>query len=109
MSTELEVNMGWPCRPPLGTEVNAPGGAHGTALQAAAAKGHLIVMDIVLEAGADVDGTSSRYPSALYAAASRDQVEAIRFLAQNGANINPTSTTSCGVKSLKRGSLRSTV
>ena len=62
-------------------------GYHGTPLHAASYKGHLGVVRVLLECGADVnDPAGDRTP--LYAAYYGGQLEAMELLLQHGANVN---------------------
>jgi hypothetical protein len=49
------------------------------------AKGHLNVIQLLLERGTDVHAPCGKYPSALYAALSGGHTEMVRLLRDNGA------------------------
>ena len=59
-----------------------------SALISAAHNGHLDCMQVLVEAGADVNQTEILSHSPLTLAAERNQKEAIEFLIEKGANVN---------------------
>ncbi|KAI0904424.1 ankyrin repeat-containing domain protein [Ustulina deusta] len=70
-----------------GADVNSP---HGFALQAAAAQGHLEMVQLLVEHGAYIDNVSDRREActALQAACSNGLVDVAEFLLDNGADPN---------------------
>ncbi|KAF5690614.1 ankyrin repeat [Fusarium denticulatum] len=56
-------------------------------LQAAAYRGHLAVMKLLLDNGADIDANDDRFGSALEAAAKGSNLTALRMLLDHGANV----------------------
>jgi ankyrin repeat protein len=69
--------------------VNARGGACGTALQAASVNGHIEIVTILLENGADVNLQGGEYyDSALQAASHHGHVETVTLLLDGGADVN---------------------
>ncbi|KAJ7658333.1 hypothetical protein DFH06DRAFT_1472942 [Mycena polygramma] len=68
-----------------GADVDTAGGKYGSALQGAASRGHMDVIRILVEKGADVNAASG---SALQSAALRNHMEIVCFLLQHGANVN---------------------
>ncbi|KAF5343148.1 hypothetical protein D9758_015201 [Tetrapyrgos nigripes] len=74
-------------------DVNAQGRQYGNALQAASVGGHLEIVEILLEKGADINVPGGGYSSALHAAWSRKAwapryAEVIAALLKAGANDN---------------------
>ncbi|KAL9053328.1 MAG: hypothetical protein Q9162_004828 [Coniocarpon cinnabarinum] len=65
-----------------------PGGKYGTALQAAAYKGHEGIVRELLERGADVNVQGGSYGTALHAAAYRAHGKTVQLLLRNGADVN---------------------
>lgn len=63
-------------------------GTFGTALQAASHQGHLDVVQVLLQRGANVNHESGIYGTALVAAARRGQSDVCKFLLENGAKVN---------------------
>lgn len=77
-----------------GADVNAQCGRHGSALQAASARGHLEVIEMLIEAGVDINAkfnTYGIYGSVLQAASAGGHLEVMRLLLKNGADINMAS------------------
>ena len=71
-----------------GAEVNAQGGHHGSALQAASAGGHEQVVKILLDAGAEVNAQGGDYGNALQAASYRGHEQVVKTLLDAGAEVN---------------------
>ncbi|KAJ7604364.1 ankyrin repeat-containing domain protein [Mycena polygramma] len=71
-----------------GADVNAAGGDYGSALQAAALRGHLAVVHILLENGADVNAMGRRYGSALQCAAWKGHLAVVHILLEKDADVN---------------------
>ncbi len=59
-----------------------------SALAAAARNGHLGILDVLLEAGADIDAQTAGGVTALMAAAEAGQLEAVELLIEEGANLH---------------------
>lgn len=69
--------------------VNAQGGCHGNALQAASVRGHERTVQLLLEIGADVNAQdNSRFGTALQAASARGHETTVQLLLENGADIS---------------------
>lgn len=72
-----------------GVEVNAPGGRFGaTAFHAASLRSHFETMNILLEAGADINKHDFINERPLDSAVSSDSVDVIKFLLEHGANLD---------------------
>ncbi|KAJ7291420.1 ankyrin repeat domain-containing protein [Mycena rebaudengoi] len=71
-----------------GANVNAAGGSYGNALHAAAAMGHLLVVQELITNGIDVNIRGRRYSSALNAALEGGHEGVVELLIQNGADVN---------------------
>lgn len=69
-------------------EINEIGGRFGSAIQAAAAGGHVEVVKVLLESGADFNLQCGSYGSPLQAATASGQVSVIQLLLQFGADVN---------------------
>jgi ankyrin repeat protein len=69
-------------------DVNAQGGVHGHALQAAIAEDKEEIVKLLLKEGADVNAHGGYYGNALQAAAARGNKEIVDLLLKEGANIN---------------------
>jgi hypothetical protein len=73
-----------------GVEINAPGGRLGaTAFHAAVIRSHREVMDILLDAGADINKHDFIKIAPLDSAVSDGDLEIIKFLLEHGADIGP--------------------
>jgi ankyrin repeat protein len=71
-----------------GADINASGGEHGSALQAAAVMGHEAIVRFLLDKKAEVNSRGGHFGSALQAAAWRESVSLVGLLLQNGADID---------------------
>jgi ankyrin repeat protein len=71
-----------------GADVNAQGGPHGTALQAAAACRFTDIVTLLLERGADVNAHGGRYGTALQVAAHQGSTDMVALLLKRGADVN---------------------
>jgi ankyrin repeat protein len=58
------------------------------ALQAASSKGHGIMVQILLDGGADVNAQGGEYGNALQATSANGHINILKLLLRNGANIN---------------------
>ncbi|KAJ7903935.1 hypothetical protein B0H13DRAFT_2663555 [Mycena leptocephala] len=72
----------------LKDNVNAEGGEYGTALQAASANGHNVIVATLLDKGANVNAEGGRYGIALQAASANGHDAIVATLLDNGANVN---------------------
>jgi hypothetical protein len=63
-----------------GADVNALGGQHGSALQAAAGKGYTKTVQLLVDSNADVNAQSGEYGSALQAASAGGHTEIVQLL-----------------------------
>ncbi|MCJ1423797.1 hypothetical protein MMC29_001682 [Sticta canariensis] len=68
--------------------VNAEGGTHGNALNAASYWGHEKVVQLLLDNGAEVNAQGGRFGNALHAASSRGYEKIVKLLLDNGAEVN---------------------
>lgn len=68
--------------------INAKGGRYGNALQAATRGGHVEIMHILLNKGADVNAQGGWYDNALRAASYKGCTQAVRILLDRGADVN---------------------
>ncbi|KAF8523571.1 hypothetical protein JB92DRAFT_2785034, partial [Gautieria morchelliformis] len=71
-----------------GSDVNAPGGHYGSALQVGVAHGHDTIVRLLLEEGADVNAQGGYYGGALQAAAAGGHDMIVRLLLEEGADVN---------------------
>ncbi|KAJ6609563.1 ankyrin repeat-containing domain protein [Mycena sp. CBHHK59/15] len=71
-----------------GADVNAQGGAYGSALQATSYRGTTEIVGLLLEKGADVNAQGGVFGSALQAASYRGNTEIMDLLLTKGADIN---------------------
>ena len=72
-----------------GVSVNAEGSSFGgTPLWAAAGHGRLACMQLLLDAGADIDRSDVDGQTALYRAAQKGQLDAVSLLLANGAHVD---------------------
>ena len=71
-----------------GADVNAQGGRHGNALQAASVRGYEEIAQQLLDNGADVNAQGGRYGNALQAASWRGDKEIAQQLLDKGADVN---------------------
>ena len=67
-----------------GADVNAQGGLHGNALQAASLGGHEAIVKLLLEKGADVNAQGGRHGNALQAALRGGHEAIVKLLLANG-------------------------
>ncbi|KAF5353827.1 hypothetical protein D9758_010634 [Tetrapyrgos nigripes] len=75
-----------------GADVNAGEGYYGFALQAAAFRGHLVIVKYLVEKGADVNAKGGEYGFALQAAAC-DRMDIVKYLVEKGADVNAKGGT----------------
>ncbi|KAF1933121.1 uncharacterized protein M421DRAFT_1668, partial [Didymella exigua CBS 183.55] len=66
-------------------DVNAQGGLHGNALQAASFRGHEQVVEALLDKGANVNAQGGQYGSALYAGSEGGHEQMVKMLLNAGA------------------------
>ncbi|SLM34065.1 P-loop containing nucleoside triphosphate hydrolase, partial [Lasallia pustulata] len=71
-----------------GADINAQGGFHGNALQAASERGHDQVVRMLLDKGADVNAQGGFHGNALQAASERGHDQVVRMLLDKGADVN---------------------
>ncbi|KAI8664541.1 NACHT domain-containing protein [Fusarium keratoplasticum] len=71
-----------------GMDVNAIGGRHGTALQAASCKGYKDIVQLLLESGAEVNQLAGDYGYALQGAACYGHEECVKLLLDWKADVN---------------------
>jgi ankyrin repeat protein len=71
-----------------GADVNAQGGNHGSALQAASYHGHYEIVQMLLDKGADVNAQGGYHGNALRSASSRGYYEIVQVLLDKGADVN---------------------
>ncbi|KAF4547234.1 Ankyrin repeat-containing protein 42 [Elsinoe fawcettii] len=71
-----------------GADVNAQGGFHGNALQAASAKGHDKIVELLLGNGVDVNAQGGEYGNALQAASAKGHDKIVELLLGNGVDVN---------------------
>jgi ankyrin repeat protein len=86
-----------------GADVNSFDSKYGTALIGAAKYGRCITIQLLCEAGANVnlnipslkpgDYSSNKYPSALIAAAAQGHIDSVQLLLKSGADVNSWSGT----------------
>jgi ankyrin repeat protein len=69
-------------------KVDVVGGFYGTALQAAAARGHEKIVQLCLEHGADVNTVSGFFGTALQGAAAGGHEKIMRILLERGVDVN---------------------
>ncbi|KAJ7071594.1 ankyrin repeat-containing domain protein [Mycena amicta] len=70
-------------------EVDATSGyKYNSALQAAAARGHIEVVQLLLDKGTTIDGDEGSYGNALQAAALAGHTEVVQFLINSGATVD---------------------
>ncbi len=68
--------------------VNAQGGHYGNALQAASAKGHKKIVQLLLDKGAHINAQGGHHGNALQAALYGDHEKVIQLLLEKGAHVN---------------------
>eukprot|EP00300_Choanocystis_sp_HF-7_P042590 c9323_g1_i2.p1 GENE.c9323_g1_i2~~c9323_g1_i2.p1 ORF type:complete len:446 (+),score=59.67 c9323_g1_i2:514-1851(+) len=68
--------------------VNRPDNTKRTALLAASSSGHLSVIELLKQHGADLHHTDSQHKSAIYLAADHGHTRVVEFLAENGCDVN---------------------
>ncbi|KAL9112035.1 MAG: hypothetical protein Q9227_003655 [Pyrenula ochraceoflavens] len=66
-------------------------GGHGTAMQAAALAGHIDVIRLLLNNGADVNGLPGHFGTALQAASGCGNLEMVKLLLDHNASVNTSS------------------
>jgi ankyrin repeat protein len=71
-----------------GADINAEGGEHGTALQAASAEGHQEIVRMLLDKGADINVEGGNDGTALQAASLWDHTMIVDLLLDGGADID---------------------
>ncbi|KAJ4175619.1 hypothetical protein NW767_015723, partial [Fusarium falciforme] len=64
-------------------------GEYGNALQAASSRGHLEVVKLLLDKGADINAQGGDYGNALQAASEEGHLEVVQLLNQRNANRTP--------------------
>ncbi|KAJ4247811.1 hypothetical protein NW762_013020 [Fusarium torreyae] len=69
-------------------DMNMQGGRFGNALQAASFRGHLAIVQLLLDSGVNVNQQGGYFDNALQAAASRGHLETVQLLMDAGANVN---------------------
>jgi ankyrin repeat protein len=74
--------------------LHARGGDRGTPLHAAADKGHVDIVFLLLDRGVDVESQDSQGRTALYIASESGRTEVVRSLIDRGANLNAEARTS---------------
>ncbi|USP79667.1 ankyrin repeat-containing domain protein [Curvularia clavata] len=84
-------------RPMLRADVNAQGGRYGSALQAAASKGHLDVVSILLNNGADFSAQGGHFGSAINAARLCGHISIVDLILEfsksnTGSNVAPSDS-----------------
>ena len=68
--------------------VNASGGEEVTPMHAAACKGHVNILSLLLDKGAELDGSGDYGETPLHRAVNNQKLKAVQFLLDRGANIN---------------------
>jgi hypothetical protein len=71
-----------------GADANAQGGCYGNALQAACAKGHEKVVQILLDKDADVNAQGGGFGNALQAACAKGHEKVVQILLDKDADVN---------------------
>ena len=64
------------------------GGKYGNALQAASYRGHMAVVQLLLDKGADVNAQGVKYGNTLQAALSEGHMTIVQLLLAKGADVN---------------------
>lgn len=87
-----------------GARVNAKGTPFGNALWAAASKGHIAIVNILLDKGADIESEGydkdlQRMSTPLQVAGQNGQLDTLELLIRRGAKINHTTDTTCCILS----------
>lgn len=67
--------------------MNLPGGEYGYPLQAAVVAGHLPIVRLLLDHGADIDAEAGRFGTAMAAAITLKQPDMIDLLEKRGADV----------------------
>ena len=82
-----------------GTDVNILSDSATTAFEASAHRGHIDVMQTLLDFGANIDGTYEKGGNALYWAqvfkTDKEALPVVEFLVEKGANVNALSFEDC--------------
>ncbi len=68
--------------------MNTQGGEHGNALHAASLRGHVEIVRLLLDKGADVNAQGGDLGNALYVASDGGHAEIVRLLLDKGVDVN---------------------
>jgi hypothetical protein len=72
----------------IGADVNAMGGRYGSPIQAASARGHKYVVQLLIDNGANVNAKGGHYGNPIQVPLARDHKDVVQLLIDNGANVN---------------------